>query len=82
MKRFLKAMVCICLLLTFSLLLAGCVDIEMKVNNNGSCDLKYEINTQGMVSLSDVESQLKSGVEATNNLATPILADPVMQICS
>jgi len=69
MKRFFKATACICLLLMFSLLLAGCINIEMKVSNNGSCDLKYEINTQGMVSLAEVKKQLESGIDEANSSA-------------
>ena len=67
MKRFFKTIACICLLSAFALLLAGCIDIEMKVNNDGSCDLKYEIRTEGMVSLSDVREQLESSIEDMNS---------------
>jgi hypothetical protein len=68
MKKLLRTTVCICLLLVFALL-TGCISIEMKVNNDGSCDIKYEIRTEGMVSLKEIEDQLKSGIEETNDTA-------------
>jgi hypothetical protein len=68
MKKLLKTTVIFCLLLAFALL-TGCINIEMKVNNNGSADIKYEIRTENMVSLKEIENQLKSGIEETNDAA-------------
>ncbi|MDI9500476.1 MAG: zinc ribbon domain-containing protein [Bacillota bacterium] len=69
MKKNLKMIVAIGLLSVFTLLLTGCISIEMKVNKNGSCDLKYEIRTEGMVTLADAKQQLKSGVDEINEAA-------------
>lgn len=66
MKRILRRAAVTCLLLAFVMLLTGCISIEMKVNKNGSCDLKYEIRTEGMVSLSDVKGQLQASINEAN----------------
>lgn len=69
MNKILRTAVVICLLLMFTLFLAGCISIEMKVNDNGSCDLKYEIETQGMVGSDEVKKQLESGIDGINEEA-------------
>jgi hypothetical protein len=69
MNRFMKTAVGITLLLAFAMLLTGCVSIEMKVKKNGSCDLKYEIRTEGMVRLSDVKKQLQNSIDEANENA-------------
>jgi hypothetical protein len=69
MKKILKLAAGITLLLAFALLLTGCISIEMKVNKNGSCDIKYEIKTEGMVSLAEVKKQFESGIDETNKAA-------------
>lgn len=69
MKRILRTAAGIYLLLAFALLLTGCISIEMKVKNNGSCDLKYEIKTEGMVGLAEVKKQLQSSIDEANESA-------------
>lgn len=74
MKKILKTTAGITLLLTFVMLLTGCINIEMKVNKDGSCDLKYEIKTEGMISLSEVKDQLQNGVDEMNKDADKTVA--------
>jgi len=53
----------------FALLLAGCIKIEMKVNKDGSCDLKYEIRTEGMIGSDEVKTQLENSIKQANDEA-------------
>ncbi len=69
MKKIIKTAVVICLLLAFTLILAGCIRIEMKVHKDGSCDLKYEIRTEGMVGSGEVKKQLESSIDEANKEA-------------
>lgn len=74
MNKILKTVAGITLLLVFAMLLTGCISIEMKVNKNGSCDLKYEIKTEGMISLSEVKQQLQNGIDELNENAGKTVA--------
>lgn len=69
MKKIMKTAVVVCLLLVFTLILAGCIRVEMKVNKDGSCDLKYEIRTEGMIGSDEVKKQLESSINEANDEA-------------
>jgi|LSQX01.1.fsa_nt_gb hypothetical protein len=70
MKRILRTVAGFTILLMLALLMTGCVSIEMKVNDNGSCELKYEIETKGLpIEFKDVKKQIEETIEAANDEA-------------
>lgn len=74
MKKGLRTIAGICLLLIFALFLTGCISIEMKINKNGSCDLKYEIETEGMIDTKEIEKQFKDSIDEANKNAGKTVA--------
>lgn len=70
MKKNVRMVAGLCLLLMFTLFLTGCISIEMKVNKNGSCDLKYEIRIEGMgIDAGEVKDQLETSIDEANKYA-------------
>lgn len=58
-------------------MLTGCLAVELKVNNDGSCDVTYTIDIsqlQGLMSKSDVEKSIKESVEDMNRTAGKTIA--------
>lgn len=58
-------------------MLTGCLEVEMKVNSDGSCDVTCIIDVsqlEGMMSESDVENAIQESVENINDTAGKTIA--------
>lgn len=71
MKRA-KTLIVIMAIVMIATMLTGCLAVEMKVNNDGSCDVTYTIDISqlgGMMSKNDVEKAIKESVDDMNDRA-------------
>lgn len=71
MKRSKKILVLFAVLM-MTVMLSGCIEVEMKVNKDGSCDMSYTIDLEqfdGMMTREDLEVAIEESVNDMNKTA-------------
>jgi len=70
LSLFKKVILLSVMLLTLVFLITGCATAEMKVNNDGSGEIKYLITANGMMPQSQIKDEIDKNIKDENKRRT------------